>query len=61
MTLVEFTDYQCPYCKRFYDGTFAELKKNYIDTGKVKFVSRNLPLAFHKDARKAAQAASCFQ
>ncbi|MDH3973575.1 MAG: DsbA family protein [Deltaproteobacteria bacterium] len=59
LTLVEFTDYECPYCKRFYDSTFAQLKKNYIDTGKLKFVSRNLPLPFHKNAKKAAQATSC--
>jgi len=59
LTLVEFTDYECPYCKRFYDAAFSQLKKNYIDTGKLKFVSRNLPLPFHKNARSAAQAALC--
>src|SRR5215208_1385450 len=35
LTMVEFTDYQCPYCQRFHSNTFYELKKNYIDTGKV--------------------------
>ncbi|MCK4846833.1 MAG: DsbA family protein [Deltaproteobacteria bacterium] len=59
VTLVEFTDYQCPFCKKFYDATFQEIKKKYIDTGKVLFVSRNLPLPFHGDAKKAAQAVSC--
>ncbi len=59
VTLVEFTDYQCPFCKRFMDTTFVELKKKYIDTGKVKFVSRNLPLPFHKEARSAAEAVMC--
>jgi len=59
LTLIEYTDYQCPFCKRFYENTFAELKKNFIDTGKVKFVSRNLPLAFHPFAQKAAEAAFC--
>ncbi len=59
LTLIEYTDYQCPYCKRFYESTFADLKKNYFDTGKVKFISRNLPLAFHPHAQKAAQAALC--
>jgi len=59
LTLVEFTDYQCPYCKRFYDQTFDELKKAYIDTGKVRFVSRNLPLQFHPYAEGAALAAAC--
>jgi len=59
LTLVEFADYQCPFCTRFHTGAFAELKKNYIDTGKVRFVSRDLPLPFHNQAEKAAQAARC--
>lgn len=59
LTLVEFTDYECPYCRRFYEMTFPELKKNFIDTGKLKFVSRNLPLPFHQNAKKAAQAVLC--
>ena len=59
LVLIEYTDYQCPYCKRFYDSTFVEIKKNLIDTGKVKFISRNMPLPFHAHAKKAAQAAFC--
>lgn len=59
VTVVEFADYQCPFCLRFIRSTFPQLKKNYIDTGKVRWVARNLPLAFHKDARKAAQATQC--
>jgi protein-disulfide isomerase len=59
LVLIEYTDYQCPYCKRFYDTTFVEIKKNLIDTGKVRFISRNLPLPFHAHAQKAAQAAFC--
>ena len=59
VTVVEFTDYQCPYCLRFTKTIFPHLKKKYIDTGKVRWVGLNLPLAFHKDARKAAQAAHC--
>ena len=59
VTVVEFTDYQCPFCLRFTRNTFPHLKKKYIDTGKVRWVGLNLPLAFHKDARKAAQAAHC--
>jgi len=59
LALVEFTDYQCPYCKRFFDSTFAELKKQYVDSGKVLFISRNLPLPFHAEAKPAAVAAAC--
>lgn len=59
VTLVEFADYQCPFCKRFHTDAYAELKKNYIDTGKVRFVSRDLPLEFHSFAMKAAEAARC--
>ncbi len=59
VTLVEFADYQCPFCKQFHTAAYSELKKNYIDTGKVRFVSRDLPLEFHSFALKAAEAARC--
>jgi protein-disulfide isomerase len=59
ITMVEFTDYQCPFCQRFHVTTFSELKKNYIDTGKVRFYSRDMPLDFHSNALRAAQAARC--
>jgi protein-disulfide isomerase len=59
VTVVEFADYQCPFCLRFMRSTFPHLKRKYIDTGKVRWVALNLPLPFHKDARKAAQAAHC--
>lgn len=59
VTVVEFADYQCPYCRRFHSQTYAELKKNYIDTGKVRFISRDLPLDFHGNATPAAEAARC--
>jgi protein-disulfide isomerase len=59
VTVVEFADYQCPFCLRFASTTFPLLKQKYIDTGKVRWVALNLPLPFHKDARKAAQAAHC--
>jgi protein-disulfide isomerase len=59
LTIVEFTDYQCPFCQRFHTTSFAELKRNYIDTGKVRFYSRDMPLDFHPDAMRAAEAARC--
>lgn len=59
VTMVEFADYQCPFCRRFETQTFAQLKKDYIDTGKVRFVSRDLPLDFHPNAPAAANATRC--
>jgi len=60
LTIVEFTDYQCPFCQRFHTTVFGDLKKNYIDTGKVRFYSRDMPLdSLHPDAIRAAQAARC--
>jgi protein-disulfide isomerase len=59
VTMIDFTDYECPFCKRYFDETFSEIKKNYIDTGKIKYVVRDLPLSFHANAHKEAQAAEC--
>lgn len=59
VTIVEFSDYECPFCARFYSQTLSEIKKNYIDTGKVKLIYRDFPLGFHQQAQKAAEAAEC--
>ena len=60
ITMVEFTDYQCPFCQRFHTTVFNDIKKNYIDTGKVRFYSRDLPLdTMHPNALRAAEAARC--
>ncbi len=59
ITMIEFSDFQCPFCAQFHSGTFPQIKENYIDTGKVRFVIRDFPLAFHKHAKKAAEAAEC--
>jgi len=59
VTIVEFSDYQCPFCQRFSATTLPELKKEYIETGKVRYVFRDFPLEMHAQARKAAEAAHC--
>ncbi|KKR80924.1 MAG: DSBA oxidoreductase [Candidatus Daviesbacteria bacterium GW2011_GWA1_41_61] len=60
VTLVEFSDYQCPFCERLYKATVVQLKKDYIDTGKVKLYYRDFPLTqIHFGALKAAEAARC--
>jgi len=59
LAIIEFSDYQCPYCKRFIDQTFDKLKTNYIDVGKVQYLTRDFPLSFHPKAKGAAVAANC--
>ncbi|HUQ85683.1 MAG TPA: thioredoxin domain-containing protein [Candidatus Limnocylindrales bacterium] len=59
VTLIEFSDYECPFCKRYFDETYEKIKTQYIDTGKIKLVYRDLPLSFHANAPKEAQAAEC--
>jgi protein-disulfide isomerase len=59
LTMVEFTDYQCPYCRRFQAEVWPKLKRYYIDTGKLRYLARDLPLEFHAAAAPAAEAAHC--
>ena len=59
VTLVEFTDYQCPFCKRFHERTWPAIKSKYVDTGKVRYIVRDMPLSFHGQAMPAAIAAEC--
>ena len=59
VTLIGFTDYECPFCKKFYKNAIQKLKKEYINTGKLRLVVRDFPLPFHKSARPAANAAHC--
>ncbi len=60
VTLVEFSDYECPFCQRFFAMTFPALKKGYVDTGKVRYVFRDFPLdQIHPQARRLAEAAHC--
>jgi protein-disulfide isomerase len=57
--IVEFSDYQCPFCLRYHSQTFPQVKEKYIDTGKVRYVFRDYPLDFHEQAQSAAIAANC--
>ncbi len=57
--IIEFTDLQCPYCARFARDTWPLLRERYVDTGKVQFATRDLPLPFHAFALPAAVAARC--
>lgn len=59
ITIVEFTDYECPYCQQFQSTTFGEIRKKYVDAGRVRFVIRDFPLDNHPNAIPAAEAANC--
>ena len=60
VAIVEFADYDCPFCKKFYTDTFEQIKKNFVDTGKAIFVFRDLPLVqLHPHAEKKAEAGAC--
>jgi protein-disulfide isomerase len=59
ITIVEFSDFECPFCARFSEDVLPALKENYIDTGLVKLVYRDFPLNSHVNAHIAAEAAEC--
>jgi protein-disulfide isomerase len=59
VTIVEFSDFQCPFCARFFSNTLSQIENDYISTGKVKLVYRDFPLSFHPNAQPAAEAAEC--
>ena len=58
ITLVEFSDYQCPFCEQWYKDVYSRLMNDY--KGKIRFVYRDFPLyAIHPDSESAAEAAYC--
>lgn len=57
VTIIEYSDFQCPFCARFVRETLSQIEKTYGD--KVKIVFKHLPLPFHQYAQKAAEAAEC--
>lgn len=60
ITIVEFTDYQCPFCKKHAVETVPKIEEDYVKTGKVKYYLRDFPLVqIHKTATSAAIAARC--
>ena len=60
ITVVEFSDFQCPYCVKFAEQIYPQFKREYLDTGKAKLIFRNYPIfQAHPQAMQAAQAALC--
>jgi protein-disulfide isomerase len=59
IALVEFAEFQCPFCARHAAEAYPQLERDYINTGIVKYSFRHLPLPMHKSAFPAAVAAEC--
>lgn len=59
VVIVEFSEFQCPFCTRHFKQTMPLIKSNYIDSSKVQYVMRDFPLSFHQNARGAAIAVRC--
>lgn len=59
VTIIEFSDLECPFCKQFIDGAYPQIKSEYLDTGKAKLYFRHYPLPFHPMAKPFALATEC--
>jgi len=59
VVMLEFSEFQCPYCARFNKQTLGGVKRDYIDTGKIAFVPMDFPLDFHDQAQSAAIFSQC--
>lgn len=60
VTIIEYSDFQCPFCGRFFGDAYPQIKQQYIATGKVKLVFKDFPLtSLHPMAEKAAEAGQC--
>ncbi len=59
VTIIEFSDFQCPFCRRSFTQMLPQLESEYINTDKVKFVYRDFPLSFHPASQPSAESAEC--
>jgi protein-disulfide isomerase len=59
VAIVEYADYECPYCGQYEHDIYPQISKDYIQTGKVRYFFRDLPLPMHPHAMVAAHAARC--
>jgi protein-disulfide isomerase len=59
VVIVEYSDYQCPFCRVWFNQSEEQLIQTYVDTGKVQFVYKDFPLSFHPMAAPSANAARC--
>ncbi len=60
VVIIEYTDFQCPYCSRHFQQTFSQIKEDFVDEGLVYYIFKDFPLTnIHPQAVKAAEAARC--
>lgn len=59
VTIVEYSDFECPFCARFYSDAYQQLKETYVASGDVKIVFKDFPLSFHQLAEPAGIAGKC--
>ena len=59
IVMVEFADYECPFCKRYQQNTFPQIRQHYVNAGLVRYVLKDLPLPMHTFAFQAALAGRC--
>jgi protein-disulfide isomerase len=59
ITIVEFSDFKCPFCRQFHESAFGDIRKTLVDTGRVRFVTMDFPLAMHPGADLVAEAVRC--
>ncbi len=59
VAVVEYADFECPYCGQYEREVYPQISKDYIQTGKVKYFFRDLPIPMHPHAMVAARAAHC--
>lgn len=57
--VVMISDFQCPYCRQWHDASMESVKRDYVNTGRVRLAYLNLPLPQHKFARAEAEASMC--
>jgi protein-disulfide isomerase len=59
LAIIEYADFECPFCRRFEHDIYPQIRDNYVNTGKLKYFHRDMPLAFHQGAMPAARAVHC--
>ena len=59
VAIIEYADFQCPFCRRFESQVYPNIRDSYIRTGKLKYFHRDMPLVFHQGAMPAARAVHC--